>query len=930
MVGRDGERAWLREAIETVAGGCAGTSMLIKAPAGFGKTMLAQWAVQQASVRHGLWSWVVQFDPVGAQRPLGAVADALAVVRRAGDGTAADLVEAILRTEPEELTASVSAAPVIDRVVDYVADSSRARGGLVLLDDLQWADRASAVAAQALIRALPTSRTLIVVTAREPLDPPLSSLEDQVRSSGGMIAELEPLTHDEIAELAGVFCVPATPEVLELLHTANGQPLLTAELVRVLAEDSASAAWITSSAPLADAPQRLQEVILRRLHSMPPAAASLLRAAAVLGTGFTVGQCAALLDTHVTQLITALTTCFEHGLLDETDGEGLAFRHDLIREAIYTSLPRGIAAAMHLHAADVVAETGAPAQRVADHLLRATEQPAVVSVDVIIRHAENIAGDAPRTAAQLLDRALVLADDPHSRDMVQQRLAHLLPSVGEPARAEHLARDLLDQARSGAQAADARIALARALFAQGRVTDTVALLTDVRNDLRSSAQTRLVGEAAFFLSATGDLGTAAKYADDAIHLDQSHPDDVGAVAALVTQAMRHGYSGRFIPALAAALSAHDRARAATSRQPFRYVPAFAVANAMANLDRWDEAQRWLRQLADEVAAYSIVWAEPVVSFGRIVFCWFTGDWETALTESTAAQALAAETGIVVTEAMAQIIPALIHLERGDIHTARTMTQQAAAAIAARPASYGADWLPWLNARIASATGEHLLAETIMTQTWAALDQAETRWGHYAFGMDLVRHLTGTGQTGRARRYADQLTDLAEDMTSPSAVAVAMRARALSYRDVAAAECAVTHAATAGRPLDLAHAQEDAAQVLAAAGDVNRATELLSAAAEICADLDAQLTMNGISSLLQEYGGSQRVRTRKRPQHGWDSLTSTEREVVRFVCTGMSNREVADQLSISRYTVETHLKRIFSKLDVRSRTELAHVAAPRLA
>jgi DNA-binding CsgD family transcriptional regulator len=65
---------------------------------------------------------------------------------------------------------------------------------------------------------------------------------------------------------------------------------------------------------------------------------------------------------------------------------------------------------------------------------------------------------------------------------------------------------------------------------------------------------------------------------------------------------------------------------------------------------------------------------------------------------------------------------------------------------------------------------------------------------------------------------------------------------------------------------------------------------------------------------------------RRPLTGWGSLTASELRVAALAAEGFSNREIADRLFISRYTVETHLKHVFGKLGVVSRTELAGVVA----
>jgi DNA-binding CsgD family transcriptional regulator len=68
--------------------------------------------------------------------------------------------------------------------------------------------------------------------------------------------------------------------------------------------------------------------------------------------------------------------------------------------------------------------------------------------------------------------------------------------------------------------------------------------------------------------------------------------------------------------------------------------------------------------------------------------------------------------------------------------------------------------------------------------------------------------------------------------------------------------------------------------------------------------------------------------RKRPQHGWASLTPTELQVVPLVAEGMTNAQIAERLLMGRATVKTHLEHIFTKLGIRSRAELAAEATRR--
>jgi pimeloyl-ACP methyl ester carboxylesterase/DNA-binding CsgD family transcriptional regulator len=96
--------------------------------------------------------------------------------------------------------------------------------------------------------------------------------------------------------------------------------------------------------------------------------------------------------------------------------------------------------------------------------------------------------------------------------------------------------------------------------------------------------------------------------------------------------------------------------------------------------------------------------------------------------------------------------------------------------------------------------------------------------------------------------------------------------------------------------------------------------------------DVSSVLSPIAEFVAEVAGGPAQRSagvpaarRKRPATGWEALTDAERRVADLVAVGLANGEVAERLFLSRYTVETHLKRVFNKLGVSSRAELASLA-----
>jgi DNA-binding CsgD family transcriptional regulator len=209
-----------------------------------------------------------------------------------------------------------------------------------------------------------------------------------------------------------------------------------------------------------------------------------------------------------------------------------------------------------------------------------------------------------------------------------------------------------------------------------------------------------------------------------------------------------------------------------------------------------------------------------------------------------------------------------------------------------------------------------LRDVAQTPTWRGLEvvmalgdavEASAALGRLEAGDGLLGTLEDEARTGHrwARPGAQR------------SAALLLLARGDAVRALAAADEAAAGFEAAGYPLDRGRALLVAGDALRRLGERRRAAEKLEAAKAIFDDLGAQLWLTRVEEELR--------RARPRPRRDRE-LTSAERRVAALVADGRTNREVAAQLFTTVATVEAHLTRIYRKLGVRSRTELARRVA----
>jgi DNA-binding CsgD family transcriptional regulator len=235
-----------------------------------------------------------------------------------------------------------------------LAQAARPSGLLLVLDDLQWADEASAVLLADVVRQLRGTLILVLATYRE-------SAAASGDTSAGLLPRLSADAHTERMDLRGLSAgtvgdmllaagLPASADQAGQVHSeTGGNPFLVRELARMLAEQQRG-----GPVPV-PVPGRVAEATAHRLAQLPDPARALVQTAAVAGNSFSAGVVARILDVPVLALLGPLDECRAAGFLVAGDRPGdHRFSHALVRSAVAARLSAAEQRRLHAAAADAI------------------------------------------------------------------------------------------------------------------------------------------------------------------------------------------------------------------------------------------------------------------------------------------------------------------------------------------------------------------------------------------------------------------------------------------------------------------------------------------------------------------------------------------------------------------------------------------------
>ncbi|TCO62486.1 helix-turn-helix transcriptional regulator [Actinocrispum wychmicini] len=827
----------------------------------------------------------------------------------------ADILPAVEEFAPPEHTVGGERFRVhgaLSELLEWLATP----GGLVLtLDDVHWADEATSELLGRLLRQPPRQPILIVLAYRPRQQP--RHLAAALASGRSEMIELSPLSRDQTAELLG----PGVSyhRLTKLYALSGGNPLYLAALSKVGTLASFDA------------------VLHAELDGLSGQCRVVAHAAAVLDDPFALDVVAHVAELSFIDTRRSLDDLVAYDLI-RADGTRWRYRHPLVRRAAYRSASRGWLHGAHARAARALAS--APAVMRAPHVMRVAQVGDEEAVELLAEAARQVLGHGPATAAQWLRATLDLLPDNDDRRLgllgelgntlalsgslhesrdVLQAVLHQLPTdeperrvaaVVSSARVEQLlgrhpeARGLLlaelkrlpethrrekavlelEMGSVGLISCDFQIDVAW-------ITDALATARDLGDRALDAGACAVLALAAYGF---GKVTAALAWQREGAQLVDELSDDVLATRLDVTATL--GWAELYLAQPRAGLRHVDRGLALSARTGQSHQLVYLLtARAMA--------LHLMGDLADASASAA---------------------------EAVEAAELSASDKLL---SAAYTIQAMVATSRRDRDLALRAGRRAARAAERNP-----DW--WSAVAGCALGGARLVNGDIDGCVTDLLRLAGGRdlplldpLHRPVFATSLVVAALSQGHLAEARAWIDMM----EKAVATSRGGEILRNRTghialcharwhMAAQSPAEAVQWANRAVQAFGEIDHVLQEAESRQVLGAAlaatGDTEGAISELTRTAKMYETCHVPGRRDGVYRQLRALGHNVLAPRSAETTSALPQLTAREAEVAQLVAHGMTNREIADRLQLSRRTVETHVTNIRVKLDVSSRAALA--------
>ena len=910
--------------------------LAIEGEPGIGKTRLLSELRRQAEAR-GYLALSGSGSEFERDLPFGVWVDALdayVASQELDDDALADLAGVLpsLRERPSAPAERHQVHRAVRSLLELLAAE---RPAVVVLDDLQWSDDASIEVLAAMLRRGIGAPMLLALGYRSGGVP--SKLAAALAAPDVTILELGPLSEADCSTLAGEHL--DAPQRAAVYAQSGGNPFYTLQLAQAAGLPSRSASG-DRLARDAGVPRTVAAALVEELATLGAPARLLLESASIAGDPFAPELAFAIAELALEPGVAALDELLDARLLHPTDvPRRFAFRHPLVRRAVYETSKAGWRLTAHARAARALAAQGASAATRAHHVEQSGVQGEAAAIALLCEAGDVDAHRAPASAARWYAAALRLMPEASRPERLNAliRLARVQQSTGDLERCIATLLEALELVPADEigtrvrltsacaacehylgrhQPAERRLLAAFAALPDQGSAEAVAVLLDLATGAFFTAESARmcdVAEQALTcaraLARPGLLATAAAVAAHScavagtIARARTHADEAGALL-----------DGRGDDDLAHLLDAVNR-----------------LAWAEHLLERFDDSIRHAARGVAVARATGQGQFIPVILGAQALSSATRGDLAvaTALQEEALESAQLAANDYVTSSVLTAT--AHIAMARGDLEQAREAAEQSVACVDGIGAGHLA---AMAHARLAVTLRALGDAPGRSEQLVAAaggwdLPLLPPTWG-VAYMEALTRIELDAGRLDQAKTFADAAVATAAALGLSLTDAIAQRAHAsvlLADGDAeTAGGVALASAAAAddaGAPVEASRARVLAGKALATAGERKRAIELLRRAEH---DLDARGALRDRADARRQL---RQLGARTEPRgpaatatSGLDSLSQREREIAILVTDRKTNKEIAAELFLSGKTVESHLRNIFAKLGASSRVDVA--------
>jgi DNA-binding CsgD family transcriptional regulator/tetratricopeptide (TPR) repeat protein len=953
LLGRATELRALEAALDWV-GSRTGGFVLIRGEPGIGKSRVLEELAQRATQREHLVlpGRAAEFE---RELPFAAWIDALDAYLGTLDSTrlqrmGVERIEDLAGIFPA--LGDTHAATVADdrfrahRAVRELLDGlARARGLVLVLDDLHWADEASMELLEALARR-PPERGVLIAGGHRPtaaLDPLRAALDRAPRAAP---LDLGPLSRGDAERLVSADL--PSPERAELITEAGGNPFYLEQLARVPGSSAQHGPGEVLEGGFR-VPAGVAASIAEEVAALPAKARTLLQGAAAAGEPFDLRLAAAAAGVDFDTALEAIDDALAVDLVRTTPApDQFLFRHPLVRRAIYASAGERFRLTAHRGAAAALAARGADASARAHHVARSAAPGDDTAIELLVEAADQRMGRAPASAAvSYADALRLLANgDRRRRSELLSRRARALLAAGHLEESHEAMTEALRLVPAGGSVepvmllADIELWLGQPQAAVDRLRHALDDLADAQPGAAALLGLRLM----LIDRQSARIDAALAHGQEALSAAQRAADEpvLAAVEATFAELAAH-------VDVATATELHHAAAARVEDLPDERLPEaldalYALGWGAVHLERYEEAVSYFRrglEVARRAGAEGYVMTlrtepiEPLIRSGRV------SEAIAAADEAVDAARLRRSPRFLWwalwlrSAALARI---------GELDRSGTDFDEAAVIAAELPLRELVDlWMGYLRAHQLSLRGEHAAAVDALVTAGGGddLPRIPPMDRQQAWEI-MVAAALDRGDLAAARGWVAEAATRASESGLAGLAGYAARVRAqteLAGGDADAAARAAGESAMSfenlGSPLETARSRLLEGECLIAAERGPEAVPILVAAEQSLHDLGAERLRADAARVLRSLG--RRTPPRRAAARGVEPAVSTaplpaapslaalsprEREIAALVHRQRTNREIAEELFVSEKTVQTHLRNIFAKLGVSSRVAVA--------